>query len=155
MIIIQDSREKIPWKFLGTFEECTGQIVRKIDAGDYILLGHERLITIDRKRNVSELATNLGLHRERFERELARMQNYAYKYILCEFTYDELLKFPYGCGLPKHIRKKIRVHGKYLAKKIAYYSEEYDLDFVFCDGVMAAQEKAIELFQKALKVYEK
>ncbi len=62
MIIIQDSREKKPWNFRG-FTECEGQMVRVIDAGDYVIRGREMLITIDRKRNPSELATNLGYHR--------------------------------------------------------------------------------------------
>lgn len=150
MIIIQDTREKKPWNFK-SFKECRGQVVDTVGAGDYIIKGEETLITIDRKYKPTELAENLGMHIKRFEREMERMQVYKFKYVLCEFPYHKLLKFPYGCGLPKFLIRRIRVTGKFLVKQVERLSEEYEVEFIFCDNRVEAQEKAMELFKEALE----
>ena len=149
MIIIQDTREKIPWQ-LTTFAECTEQIVHAVAAGDYIIKGRETLITIDRKKRPAELANNLGMYIERFENEMERMQRYTYRYVVCEFSYEKLLMFPKGSGLPKRVTRKIRVKGKFLAKQVERLSEEYGVEFIFCNDREEAQEKAMELFREAL-----
>ena len=101
--IVQDTREKKPW----IFEDPFIQTVDTVIAGDYILKDYPDLITIDRKQKPSELASNLGMYIDRFERELEKMTSFQYKYILCEFSYDKMLRYPYGCGLPKKTIKKI------------------------------------------------
>ena len=150
MIIIQDTREKIPWNFV-EFPECTGQIRQTVSAGDYILSGHETLITIDRKKRPAELANNLGMYQDRFERELQRMQEFSYRYVLCEFSYEKLLMFPKGSGLPRRVTKRIRAKGKFLVTQVARLSEEYDVEFVFCQDRAEAQDQAIQLFKEALE----
>lgn len=148
MIIIQDTREKEPWHF-----ECydgVQQVVGTVNTGDYIIQGKETLITIDRKKQPSELATNLGYERERFEREMKRMAIYKYRYVICEFPYEKLLMFPKGSGLPKHVQSKIRARGKFLVKRVQQLSEEYGVKFLFCMNRMEAQDRAMELIQEAL-----
>jgi hypothetical protein len=154
MIIIQDTREKIPWNLTG-YEECKGQEVETVYAGDYVLKSDPFLITIDRKRSVTEIAGNLGRYVERFERELERMQRYQHRFIVCEFPYDELLKYPKGVKIPRHLKRRIRISGKFLAKQVTRLAEEYDVQFIFCNGVQEAQEKAIWLFKTILEYNEK
>lgn len=149
MIIIQDTREKMPWNF-ESFAECEGQVREYVDAGDYVIQGNEQLITIDRKKSVTELANNLGIRMERFRNEMERMQAYKYRYVVCEFPYEKLLMFPKGAGLPKTVLRKIRVKGKFLAKRVQQLSEEFNVEFVFCDNREDAQQKAIELFKEAI-----
>lgn len=154
MIIIQDTREKEPWSF-SSFSECKAQIVQKVDTGDYIIQDNEYLITIDRKKKISELANNLGMNQQRFEKELQRMQDYVYRYILCEFPYKKLLTFPKSAGLPKQVRYKIRITGKFLVKQVDKFSEEYGVEFLFCNNRIEAQEKAMDLFKEALEYEDK
>lgn len=150
MIIIQDTREKEPWNF-SSFSNCKGQIVSKVDAGDYIIQGKETLITIDRKKSPAELANNLGMYRERFANEMQRMQDFTHRYVICEFPYELLLMFPKGSGLPKQVQRKIRARGKFLASQVQRLSEEYDVKFLFCSNREEAQERAMELFQEAIE----
>lgn len=147
MNILQDTREKMPWDFT-PYEFCTAQTVQKLSAGDYVIDG-SNIIVIDRKHRVSELATNLVKYRDRFERELERMQEYTYRYILCEFTYRQLLLFPKGAGMSKYMEKKVRAKGKYLAYCTHRLSEQYNVEFIFCDNRQASLEKAMELLIQA------
>jgi len=150
MIIVQDTREKIPWDFT-TFEGCSGQVVETVSAGDYVIKGKETLITIDRKKRPAELANNLGMHIKRFENEMERMQEHEKRYVICEFSYERLLMFPKGTGLPKRVTRRIRVSGKYLAGEAARLSEEYEVEFIYCQNRAEAQEKAMELFKEVLE----
>lgn len=150
MIIVQDTREKIPWIF-NSFEECTGQVIETVSAGDYVIKGKETLITIDRKKRPAELANNLGMYIKRFEKEMQKMQYYKNRYVICEFPYERLLMFPKGSGLSKRIQRRIRVRGKFLGKQVQRLSEEYEVEFIFCSNRQTAQARAMELFQEALE----
>ena len=149
MEIIQDTREKEPWH-LTSFASVSSQVVETVSAGDYTIRGKETLITIDRKKRPAELANNLGMYKDRFARELERMQRYTFRYVICEFPYEKLLMFPRGSGLPKRIQRKVRARGKFLVKQVDKMSEEYGVEFIFCNNRDEAQEKAIELFTEAL-----
>ena len=150
MIIIQDTREKIPWDFL-EYEGCEAQVVEKLEAGDYMIKDNYDII-IDRKHSVSELAINLGKYIKRFRAELERMQKYKFRYIICEFPYDKLLMFPQGCNLPKSVVNRIRVKGIFLAKKTGILAEEFGVEFVFCANRIEAEMKAMELLQEVANV---
>jgi len=150
VIIVQDTREKEPWNF-SAFSDCKGQIIETVNAGDYVLKDNENLITIDRKKKPAELANNLGMYIERFENEMSRMQSYKHRYVLCEFSYEKLLMFPKGSGLPMRVQRKIRAKGKFLGRQVARLSEEYQVEFIFCACRRDAQEKAMQLFKKALE----
>ena len=154
MIIIQDTREKEPWH-LTSFVEVDQQVVETVNAGDYTIQGKENLITIDRKKKPAELANNLGMYKDRFERELQRMQKFQHRYILCEFPYEKLVMFPKGSGLPIRVQRKVRVKGKFLIKQVERMSEEYEVEFIFCSNREEAQERAIELFKEALQSEDK
>jgi len=150
VIIVQDTREKEPWH-LTSFAEVKQQIVETVSAGDYVIKDKEHLITIDRKKKPAELANNLGMYKDRFERELERMREYKHRYVLCEFPYEKLVMFPKGSGLPVRVQRKVRAKGKFLVKQVERMSEEYEVEFIFCANREEAQEKAIELFKEALK----
>jgi hypothetical protein len=150
VIIIQDTREKEPW-LLTAFSEVHSQVIATVNAGDYTIKGKEKLITIDRKKKPAELANNLGMYKDRFMRELERMKEYQHRYVVCEFPYEKLVMFPKGSGLPLRVQRKVRAKGKFLVKQVERMSEEYEVEFIFCANREEAQEKAIELFKRALE----
>lgn len=151
MLILQDSREKIPWNFESYNIE---KKVCALNTGDYGIDKCGKLITIERKRSVSELAGNLGKNYKRFRNELDRMKDYRFKYVICEFLYEELLKYPYNIGLPKKVIKKIRMSGKFLASRVSKLTDEYELEFIFCENLFVARDKAVELLIQAYNVYK-
>jgi hypothetical protein len=150
MIIIRDTREKLPWSFKG-YKECKGEMIATLPAGDYAIRGKGNLVIIDRKHTPSELSENLVRYEARFKRELKKMENFKYRYILCEFPYHMLLSFPKGCGLPRNVQRRIRARGPFLATKVQALSEEFNVEFIFCDSREAARDKAMKLFKEALE----
>ena len=73
MIVVTDTREQLPYLFPG----CRLSI-RKLDAGDYSLEGYEDVISVERK-SASDFFGSITQDRERFERELERLQSYKFK----------------------------------------------------------------------------
>ncbi len=90
--ILVDSREKRPWDFFGDddFEQV---ITQKLDAGDYSLLEPSGLIIIERKASADELFLNFSKksEKERFYREVERLKQYQYRFIVIEQTLEELM----------------------------------------------------------------
>lgn len=148
MIIIQDTREQNPFDF--SFYDCDISIAT-LKTGDYTIEGYEEIVCIERKKSAAELATNLGKHRERFENELERMRSFKYRYIVCEFSEDNLRKFPYNAKIPNRIKKYIRMKGKYMRKKLYEYEEEYDVEIIFCEDKTEAETKVMDIFKQVVE----
>ena len=82
--IIVDTREQCPiiWK---ENDNIAGTIVKKLDVGDYSILGLETVISIERKGSCSEFAKNIL--ESRFFRELQKLNdNYKYAFLLFSKT---------------------------------------------------------------------
>lgn len=140
--IIQDTREKEPWIL------SDAQLIEKLDAGDYAI-HNSLLIIIERKKSPAELSRNLGMYRERFERELEKMTTYELRYVVCEFSYDDMLKFPRNAKIPKYLKRKIKMNGRYMAKIISELVDTYEVEFIFCNDRQEANQTAIELIENA------
>lgn len=92
--IIVDTREKKPFNFAWAVKhnQIAGLISDKVDAGDYTIKEFPNLIAVERKQNVVELYNNLvGKEKyERFIREMERLQNYKYRFIVVEDHWESL-----------------------------------------------------------------
>jgi len=88
-VIITDTRENCGYLFKG--KEAEAKIVmKKLVTGDYSLEGYEREIVIERKR-INELFGNFAGDRERFMREIERMEKIPYKFLLIEGSFKDLV----------------------------------------------------------------
>lgn len=130
-MIICDTREKANQNILAYFDKHGIEYkVEKLETGDY--MDSDRMdITIDRKRNLGELLTNLcSKDDSRFWREVRRSKEQKIKMIvLCEHG-----------GKIKSIRdvaswksKYSRVTGKQLMEEIYKVHIAYGVEFLFCD----------------------
>ena len=128
--VIRDTREKegFGWEF-GPNEIFATTLIKKLDSGDYSLLGYEREISIERKKNTGELAKNI--FEPRFEKELVRLQEYKHSYIVCEFTYNDLLTFPVNSGIPKNLWWKVKMSSKFLHSTVSRYMLQYNTQIIF------------------------
>ena len=70
--IVRDSREQAPFAFSGLPVEVS---VGALEAGDYSVRGFERSVAVERKA-LQDLVGCLSGERDRFKRELARLQGY-------------------------------------------------------------------------------
>lgn len=143
--VIVDSREQQPYLF-GVTDTCAGYVVNKLDTGDYSLEGLEETFTVDRKRNVAEWAANVVS--KRFERELVRLDEYQFPFLLLEFSMDDLLTFPHNSGIPKRIWGKLRMSADFLFKRTVEIHEQYKVELIFAHDRVTAQKILISLFER-------
>lgn len=129
-MIICDSREKKNEKILKYFADHDILYeVKKLDTGDYMSIDNDR-VTIDRKKDLSELTRNLfSDDKSRFWREMRRAKNEGLKMIiLCE----------HGGGIKsiqdvcRYKNPYSRVSGKALMEEIYRVHMAYGVEFLFC-----------------------
>lgn len=107
--VIRDTREQQGY-FFKKFNTCNGTVQRKLETGDYSILGMEDKVCIERKASVSEIALNLGKGKYAFYNEVERMREYEHKFIVCEFSMEDVMKFPEGAKIPKELKGLSLIH---------------------------------------------
>jgi DNA excision repair protein ERCC-4 len=83
---IIDTREQTPWE-LSPLQTKGGTLT----TGDYSVAGLEHVIAVERK-SLSDLLGCIGQERERFEREMHRIQAFPVKALVIEASWAELEK---------------------------------------------------------------
>jgi DNA excision repair protein ERCC-4 len=99
--IVIDDREKRPYEFedlvsdkkYGSKPIKVNKVIRRIETGDYTLVGHESKISIERK-NLSDLYSTIGHGRERFEAEFQRLNELDHAFLVVESDWSEVLNPP-------------------------------------------------------------
>jgi hypothetical protein len=104
---IIDTREQIPLIFDKKY--CNDPVKKKLETGDYSIVGLEDIFCIERKKSIEEIAGNI--FQKRMENVLMRLQCFKHKAIICEFSYADLIKFPVG----SKIRKRLKVTGPFIS----------------------------------------
>jgi hypothetical protein len=146
--VIIDTREKQPWSFAQS-SSIDNIINKKLDTGDYSIVGLEDVLCIERKRSVSELATNIT--QDRFKNEMERMSNFPYKFLILEFDYFQIDMYPEGSNIPKDLQSKIRINGSYIMKVLSEIQVRNGIHVIACGNVAFAEHVAINLMKR---VYE-
>src|SRR5690554_610257 len=103
MVILTDSREQQPWIFDGQETLRT-----YLPTADYTTELLKEDLVLERKKNASEFYGNIcGKDRDRFERELERMRSYKYAFVVLEFQFCDIVRFPWSTDLKPYLKKKI------------------------------------------------
>jgi ERCC4-type nuclease len=144
--IIIDTREQIPWEF--GFHDTAKQ---KLDTGDYSILGFENIIAIERKKSVSEFATNLS--ESRFKDVLERLSKIKHPYMVFEFSLDEVYNFPVGSDIPKRMWDKLKISGNYIIKRLIEIQLQYNIQVMFCDDPSNAEKFSVSLMKRIYERY--
>jgi hypothetical protein len=143
--VVIDTREQLPWEFgLHTTAK------KKLDTGDYSIEGLEHLLCIERKRSVSEVATNIS--EKRFKNVLERMSQIQYRFILLEFDLEDIYTFPVGSDIPKKLWEHLKISSKYILKYITEIQLNYGVNILFCGCSENAEKMAVSIMKR---VYEK
>ena len=149
--VIKDTREQDGYtfeSFTGRYTSCKGMVVKKLDTGDYSLEGLEDRLCIERKGRVSELAINLGKDKARFMREIERMQEFEFPFLILEFSLDDVIKFPEGADIPEGNMSKVKITGKYLLKMLVEIQMNYNIPVYFCDDKRNAKFLINSIFKR-------
>lgn len=90
-----DTREQLPFAFRNMYIERKKAFVltRRVTlpTGDYSIVGYENNVCVERK-SLQDLYQTLGKNRERFLRELERMQDFDRSLVVIEATYNQIIK---------------------------------------------------------------
>ena len=139
MIILIDSREQQPYKFAGSITKALpyGDYSVQYDGKDYT--GD---IIVERKGSVSELFALSGRGRDRFERELEKMRDVRYKYIIVEADLMDIVKNqPVGT----------RVEPMIVYSTLCSFAIKYQIPFLFCGNRVNGRGIMFKLFEFFVK----
>lgn len=128
--VIRDTREKVGHGWMFKKEgDCLGTEIKKLDSGDYSIEGWEKDFVIERKRNTGELATNI--YEKRFEEELCRLDEYKYPFIICEFSFNDVVMFPINSGIPKQLFHKVKMSADFMQNSLAKWQVKHKVKIIF------------------------
>lgn len=148
--IIKDTREQLGWTF-PPYGDLEGMEIGTVKTGDYTIKGFEHVVAIERKKSPAGLAMNLGREIERFEREMQRMSEIPYAFVLCEFNFKELYDFPKGPGVPKAASSSSRMNGPFMLKRINELQIKYGVNFMFCGNTYGGFVTASSIFKRVVE----
>lgn len=149
--IIRDNREKVGyWNFISS-KYCSGTIDGTLSTGDYSIEGMEEIFSIERKKTTGELAGNVLT--KQFVNELKRGNKLKYFFVLCEFSMQDILQFPYNSGIPNNVWNKLKITNYLILKKIIEFETLYNVRFLFVDNKENAKEVAKAIFKRMLELY--
>lgn len=146
MKIVIDSREQLPLDFK-TSTHIEGVVIKKLEAGDYSILGYEDKIAIERK-SANDLFGTLGKGHKRFNRELARAKGYDYFGIIIEDSFTDI-KY-------KNFENSFysKMPGFVITKMCMTMKLKYGVDFIFCKDRQEAKDMIREILYAYIKLKE-
>lgn len=153
-LVIRDTREQQGLWFNNDGERCMGMEDRALKTGDYTIDGMEDIICVERKASPAELALNLGRHKKRFDAEMERMSKIKHGFIICEFTFWDLMGFPENANsIPAKDKKNIRVTGRYVLRCLDEYRLKYNIHTIYCGNKLAAYKQIAAIFKRITEKY--
>lgn len=136
-------------------EDCLGTIPKNLYTGDYSLEGFydNKTFVIERKGNVTEFIGNIT-NKEKwddFKQELERLEEFVHPFIICEFPYSLIERFPMGSGMPRRAMDQVRVRPAFLVKRLWEIQMAFKTKILFADA--GGQAAAFSLFKRMVEKY--
>lgn len=140
-IALVDTREQAPLNLAQFDNWFAGSRTATLPTGDYSVEGLEHLICLERK-SLNDLVATLMHHRERFFRELERMQAYSYRALLVEASYEDV-KSPYS------FTKEVMAHPNGVSGSLDALEVKFGVPVIYTSrNKMLAEEKAASWLSK-------
>lgn len=137
LTIVIDSREQRPFSFAA---EVAGSVRKALPAGDYSIEGNETVIAVERK-TLEDFISTLVHARERFIRELTKLRDYRFAWIIVEGSLDEVLRGRYAS----------RVQPAALLGLTTWVMTEYQIPVLFAHDRPCARALTESLLVSAVK----
>ncbi|MHB9124597.1 MAG: ERCC4 domain-containing protein [Armatimonadota bacterium] len=123
-LIVIDTREQVPY----TFDPGRIETVRRaLPAGDYSLQGLESRVAVERK-SLEDFVGTLTRSRERFKKELLKLQGYEFACVVVECSLTDVLSGKYRSD----------VHPNALLGSAISIIADYHVPVFFCTNRQAA-----------------
>jgi hypothetical protein len=173
--VIKDTREQDGW-FFSPYDKCEGMEIGTLNTGDYTLKGYEDVVCVERKGSVSEIAMNFGRKKKQFNKEMERMRDFPFRYLILQFSASDLIDYPvslldendrdiwtkYCLGeipLPSYKRfqvvKQTQITGKYLLKALLEVGIKYEVQILFADNKKNAFTMCNSIFKRLTELFDK
>lgn len=154
--IYRDTREQSGWNFAAN-DFHSGTIDKTLKTGDYSLSGlyEDNTFVIERKGSVGEFVGNITQKEkwENFKEELERLESFTYPYLILEFPFSQIERFPIGSNVPKSVWPKLKVKPDFLIKRTLEISLRYKTRILFCDS--GGAKVASSLFKRVIEWHQK
>lgn len=144
--VLRDTREQKGWHF-NKSKFCEGTETTTLKTGDYTLRGLEDIFVIERKGCVAEFWGNIW--DDRWERELERLEEFKFPFVILEFPLSQIISFPYGSTIPRSKWGKFKNKGPVFLKKFLEFQMKYKTKFILAGN--KGQETALSLFKRAFE----
>lgn len=131
MKIIIDTREQNPYRFADC-ETTSGTLA----SGDYSIAGIEDLVAIERKE-LSDFLACCGRERDRFKRELKRLQAYRCKAVVIEADLGTILAGDY----------RSQIAPASVIGSMASWTSRYQVAFILAGNRRGGQEMTLALLR--------
>lgn len=148
LLIYRDTQEKKNFWNFPEDDVFAGTEKKHLPTGDYTIAGYEKQFVIERKYSTGELYGNI--YEVRFEDELKRLEEFEWPFIVCEFSYKDMLDFPLGSGIPTSLHYKVKAKAKFFQSVIARYHIAFKTKIIFA-GRGNGEAVARELFKMVAK----
>jgi len=149
--VVIDSREQLPFTFQNVrIDRRKAFVLTQIHAlhtGDYSIVGCEDKICVERK-SLEDLYQTLGKGRERFIRELERMQDFERSLIVIEASYQEIAD-----PTKKDLLFRSKMHPNSVLGSINKWSKQFQKTYWLPAGNRQNAEQ--ETFRFLLKFWQK
>ncbi len=130
-----------------------GSVEQKLDTGDYTILGLEEQICIERKASTTEMAVNFGRDKSRFMDEIERMKQYTHKFLVLEFSFQDLDFFPQGSSIPAKMLPFVRVTGSYMIRELTELQARHDIHVVYAGNRQSGHNYVNALLRRFADLY--
>ncbi|OGT57703.1 MAG: hypothetical protein A3E01_02900 [Gammaproteobacteria bacterium RIFCSPHIGHO2_12_FULL_63_22] len=148
--VVTDTREQAPWSFDGIHGDARDRnrpliipvVTRTLATGDYSIEGMELLVSVERK-SIEDLYGTLGRERERFDREIVRLDAMRFAAVVIEADWREIINSP-----PPHTK----LPPKSVYRSIIAYSQRFPRVHWFAmDGRRLAEITTFRILERFWK----
>lgn len=148
-VVIRDTREKENrgWVFSSSNKLQVETVDRSLKTGDYTIEGLEKVLCVERKATTAEIAKNIS--EKRFQKALDRMAAFKYRFIICEFDFDDVMSFPVNSGIPKSKWSELKVKNYYIKRCLFEYAVARNIHVIFAGQY--GREVAMTIFKRVIE----
>ena len=101
-----------------------------------------------------EFANNIGHDRVRFLKEIERMKEFPYRFLVLEFSLTDLMEFPERSGIPESDWGKLKVTNKFMLKMIMEFQLYHDIHVLFCDSKKNAKWAVLSIIKRVNEIFQ-
>lgn len=149
--VLRSGQEKRDFWDFSADDYCKGTEQCALKTGDYMIKELPGLIfTIERKNSVGEVYNNL--FEKRFSDELVRLQEFKYRFIICQFDAKDVVNFPYNSGIPSRYWEGLKANGNYIMSRLTHFTIRMNVPVIFAGPGKPSKDLAMSYMKQVARL---